>query len=93
MGMIMNMMKNTKIQIGAAGTVYISTVSLKCQLISKRLFVVFNFFQKSDKDKLTLGIIVVKLNSFVCFGTIVWKSKIIPDAKSKLHEKDFDNFP
>ena len=39
----------------------------KGQLISKCLFVVFNFFQKTNKNKSTCGIIIVKANSFVHF--------------------------
>ena len=41
--------------------------SYKCQLISKCLFGVFNFFQKTDENKSTWGILVVKSNSFVHF--------------------------
>ena len=40
-------------------------VDSKGQLISKCLFGVFNFFQKMKENKLSSGIVVVKLNSFV----------------------------
>ena len=40
---------------------------IKGQLISKCLFGVFNFFQKTNENKSTRGIIVVKLNSLVRF--------------------------
>ena len=39
----------------------------KGQLILKCRFCVFKFFQKTNKNKLNWGIIVVKLNFFVCF--------------------------
>ena len=39
----------------------------KGQLISKCLFCVFNFFQKTNENKSTWGVIVVKLNSFLRF--------------------------
>ena len=39
----------------------------KGQLISKYLFVVFNFLQKTNVKKQTCGFIVVKQNSFVRF--------------------------
>ena len=39
----------------------------KGQLISKCLFGVFNFFQKTNENMSTWGIIVVKTNSFVRF--------------------------
>ena len=39
----------------------------KGQLILKLLFCVFKFFQKTNKNKSTWGIIVVKLNFFVRF--------------------------
>ena len=39
----------------------------KCQLISKCLFGVFNFIQKTNENKSTWGIIVVKSYSFVHF--------------------------
>ena len=42
-------------------------VDSKGQLISKCLFGVFNFFQKTNENKLSSGIVVVKLNSFVVF--------------------------
>jgi hypothetical protein len=41
----------------------------KGQLISKWLFGVFKFFQKTNENKSIWGIIVVKLNLFICF----WK--------------------
>ena len=44
---------------------YQITGSTKGQIISKCLFVVFNFFQKTNENKLSSGIVVVKLNSFV----------------------------
>ena len=44
-----------------------SSPSSKGQLISKCLFGVFNFFQKNEQNKLTWGIILLKLNSFVHF--------------------------
>jgi len=45
--------------------------SNKGQLISKCLFGVFNFFQKTNEDKSTWGIKVVKPNSFIrVFGRI-----------------------
>ena len=48
----------------------------KGQLTSKCLFVVFNFFQNSNENKSTWGIIVVKSNSFVRFleETSAWKN-------------------
>ena len=48
----------------------------KGQLISKCLFGVFNFFQKTNKNKSTWGIIVVKSNLFVRFleETLAWKN-------------------
>ena len=39
----------------------------KGQLISKCLFGVFKFFQKTNGNKSTWGILVVKSNCFVCF--------------------------
>ena len=39
----------------------------KCQLISKCLFGVFNFSHKTNNNKSTWGIIVLKLNIFVRF--------------------------
>ena len=47
----------------------------KGQLISKCLFGVFNYFQKTNKNKSTWGTIVVKSNSFVRFleETSAWK--------------------
>ena len=42
-------------------------LSFKGQLISKCYFGIFNFFQKTNKNKSTWGFIVVKLNSFVHF--------------------------
>ena len=41
--------------------------SIKGQLILKRIFEVVNFLQKTNENKFTWGLIVVKLNSFVCF--------------------------
>ena len=41
--------------------------SVKGQLISKCLFGVFKFFQKTNENKSTWGIIVVKLDFFICF--------------------------
>ena len=55
----------------------IVAVWCKGQSISKCLFGVFNFFQKTNKNKSTWGIIVVvKSNSFVCFleETSAWKN-------------------
>ena len=48
----------------------------KGQLISKCLFGVFNFFQKTNENKSNWGIIVVKSNSFVCFleESLAWKN-------------------
>ena len=40
---------------------------IKGLLISKCLFGVFNFFQKTNENMLTRGIIVVKSNSFIRF--------------------------
>ena len=42
-------------------------VLIKGQIISKWFFDVFDFLQKTNENKLTWGIIVVKSNSFVCF--------------------------
>jgi hypothetical protein len=42
-------------------------VIIKGQLNSKWFFGVVNFLQKMNENKSTLGIIVVKLNSFVRF--------------------------
>ena len=42
-------------------------INVKGQLISKCLFGVLNFFQKTNEIKSTWDIIVVKSNSFVCF--------------------------
>ena len=42
-------------------------VQAKGQLISKRLFGVVDFLQKTNENKSFWGIIVVKSNSFVCF--------------------------
>ena len=42
-------------------------IHTKGQLISKRLFGVFKFFQTRNENKSTWGIIVVKSNSFVRF--------------------------
>ena len=39
----------------------------KGHLISKCLFGVFKFFQKTNKNKSTWGIIVAKSNFFICF--------------------------
>ena len=44
-----------------------SIVVSKGQLISKCLFGVFNFLQKTNENKSTWGIIIVKSNLFVCF--------------------------
>ena len=44
-----------------------SIVVSKGQLFSKCLFGVFNFLQKTNENKSTWGIIVVKLNFFVLF--------------------------
>ena len=49
----------------------------KGQLISKFLFGIFNFFQKSNENKSTWGIIVVKSNSFVRFLEETSDEKII----------------
>ena len=48
----------------------------KGQLISKCFFGVFNFFQKTNENKSTWGIIVVNLNLFVRFleETLTWKN-------------------
>ena len=48
----------------------------KGQLISKRLFGVFNFFQKMNENKSIWGIIVVKTNSVIWFleETSAWKN-------------------
>ena len=46
---------------------YSMYLGTKGQLISKCLFSVFNFFQKMNENKSTLGIIVVKSNLFVRF--------------------------
>ena len=48
----------------------------KGQLISKYLFGVFSFLQKTNENKSTWGIIVVKSNSFVHFleETLSWKN-------------------
>ena len=50
--------------------------SILGQLISKCLFGVFNFFQKTNENKSTTGTIVVKSNSFVRFleETSAWKN-------------------
>ena len=40
---------------------------VKGQIISKWFFGVFDFHQKTNENKSTLGIIVVKSNSLVCF--------------------------
>ena len=45
----------------------ISALASKGQLISKWFFGVFDFFQKTNENKSTWGIIVVKSNSFVRF--------------------------
>ena len=47
------------------------------QLILKCFFGVFNFFQKTNENKSTWGIIVVKSNSFVRFleETSAWKNR------------------
>ena len=60
-------------------SVHLEYISVKGQLISKCLFGVFNFFnffQKTNENKSTWGIIVVKLNSFVRFleETSAWKN-------------------
>ena len=49
---------------------------LKGQLISKYLFGVFSFLQKTNENKSTWSIIVVKSNSFVRFleETLAWKN-------------------
>ena len=62
----------TKLPQGAK--ICVSCHWLKGQLISKCLFGVFDFFQKTNKIKLTWGIIVVKSNSFVCF----WRKSMTP---------------
>ena len=48
----------------------------KGQVISKCLLCVFNFFQKTNENKLTWGLIVVKSNSFIHFleETLAWKN-------------------
>ena len=48
----------------------------KGQLVSKCLFGVFNFFQKTNENKSTWGFIAVKLNSFIRFleETSAWKN-------------------
>ena len=40
---------------------------IKGQLILKHIFDVFSFFKKTNENKLTWGIIVLKSNSFVRF--------------------------
>ena len=52
----------------------------KGQLISKCLFGVFNFLKKTNENKLTWGIIVVKSNLFVHF----WRKWMTPKTISKL---------
>ena len=49
----------------------------KGQIISKYLFGVFSFFQKTNENKWTWGIIVVKSNSFVRFLEEIDDSKTI----------------
>ena len=44
-----------------------ASVKTKGQLISKWFFGVVDFLQKTNENKSTWGIIVVKLNSFVRF--------------------------
>ena len=53
----------------------LKSILSKGQLISKCLFRVFNFFRKTNENKSTWGIIVVKSNSFVRFleETSAWK--------------------
>ena len=46
---------------------YLLLMTAKGQLISKCLFGAFNFSQKTNENKSTWGIIVVKLNSFFYF--------------------------
>ena len=49
---------------------------IKGQLISKCLLDVFNFLQKTNENKSTWGLIIVKKNSFVCFleEMATWKN-------------------
>ena len=56
------------------GTDYTHYIT-KGQLISKCLFGVFSFFQKTNKNKLTWGIIAVKLNSFVRYLEVLLSKK------------------
>ena len=50
----------------------------KGQLILTRFFGVFNFFQKTNKNKSTRGIVVLKSNWFICFfGRIVGLKKTL----------------
>ena len=44
-----------------------TSAEIKGQIISKWFFGVFNFLQKTNENKSTWGIIVVKSNSFVRF--------------------------
>ena len=60
-----------------AGTMHISKmITSKGHLISKCHFGVFNFFQKTNENNLTWGIIVVNLNLFILFleETSAWKN-------------------
>ena len=50
-------------------------ILLKGQLISKCLFVVFNFFQKTTENKSTWGTTVLKLNLFILEETSAWKNQ------------------
>ena len=59
--------KNVVIKMGVTNASVPFLEVVKGQLISKHLFLVFNFFQKTNKIQSTCGIIVLKSNSFVHF--------------------------
>ena len=63
-------------------------LSTKGQLISKWFFGVVDFLQKTNKNRSTWGIIVVKLNSFVHLEeTSAWKNHF--DFVWPLYTPDF----
>ena len=57
--------------------------------ISKCLFGVFNFFQKTNKNKSTWGIIVVKSNRFIVFRK---KCRLKKTTLSDLYQNDVHTF-
>ena len=72
--LIRTFLNEVKNQSGAERKKRMRRKKTKGQLILKCLFGVFNFFQKTNENKLTWGIIVVKSNSFVR-SSFFWRKR------------------